>query len=93
MVAKELRRRCPNVAILLSSGIEEIPASVLMIMDAVVAKGTSAVDLVREIERVTTERSKPTEPIPNVEIGRSAEHSRRVSRSRQARTRRQQRGG
>jgi CheY-like chemotaxis protein len=91
MVAKELRRRCPNVAIVLSSGIAEIPESVLMIMDGVVAKGTSSADLIKEIERVTTERSKPTEPIQHIEIDRSAEHSRRVSRSRQAR--RQQRGG
>lgn len=90
MVAMELRRRCPNVAIILSSGIAEIPDSVLMIMDGVLAKGTSAVDLIKEIERVTT-ATKPAEPIPHIELDRSADHSRRVSRS--GRTRRQQRGG
>jgi CheY-like chemotaxis protein len=93
-VAKELRRACPNIAILLSSGVQEIPRSVLVIMDGVVVKGTSSPALCEEIDRVIAERSKPPEPIPHIEVERSAEHLRRVSRSKQARARlRQQRRG
>jgi CheY-like chemotaxis protein len=82
-VAKELRKRCPNIAILLSSGIEEIPESVRMIMDGVVAKGTSSAVLMKEIERVTIARSRLPEPITYTEVERRErpEHSRRASRS------------
>jgi len=92
-VAKELRRCRPNVAIILSSAIEEIPESVRMIMDGVVAKGTSSAALIKEIERVTTVRSRLPEPIPYIEVDRreQPEHSRRVSRSKQARMRQQRR--
>jgi DNA-binding response OmpR family regulator len=65
-VATELRRRCPNVAVLLSSGIEEIPKSVLALMDGVVAKGTSFATLIKEIERVTTRRARPPAQSPTI---------------------------
>jgi DNA-binding response OmpR family regulator len=86
-VAKELRRRWPNVAILLSSGVDGIPDSIRILMDGVVPKGTSSAAMIKEIERVTTERSRPAEPISHIELDRSADHSRRVSRSKQSRSR------
>ncbi len=92
-VAKQLRRCCPKVAILLSSAVEEIPESVRMIMDGVVAKGTSSAVLVKEIERVTTARSRLPEPISYIEVERKErpERSRRGSRSKSGRVRQQQR--
>jgi CheY-like chemotaxis protein len=92
-VAKELRRRCPNVAILLSSGVEKIPESVQMMMDGVVAKGKSTAALVKEIERVITAKSRPPEPIPYIEVERKEppEHSIRVVRSKQSRAHLRQR--
>jgi DNA-binding response OmpR family regulator len=95
-VAKELRRSCPNIAILLSSGMQEIPESVLLIMDGIVPKGTPSAVLINEVERLTSARARPAKPIPHIEVERKErlEHSRQVSRSKQLRARlRQQRRG
>jgi len=89
-VAAELRRTCPNVAILLSSGMQKIPESVLALMDGVVAKGTSSATLIKEIERVTTRKARPlAQPqVPNeVDWEEPKKHSRRFVRSRQLRAR------
>jgi CheY-like chemotaxis protein len=91
-VARELRRRCPNIAILLSSGIEETPESMLALMDGVVAKGTPSATLIQEIERVATAKTKPLAQFPTIEVDREGptEFSRRFARSKQLRARRRQ---
>lgn len=86
-IAKELRRRRPDIAILLSSGWERIPESVLTIVDSVVVKGGSSAAMIKEIERVTTVRSRPPEQISSTDTGRKQRIERprgRVMRSKQS---------
>lgn len=75
-VAKELRTSCPSVAILLSSGMQEIPESVLALMDGVVPKGASSVVLIQTIDRVTRAKSAPPVQIPEIARTEQVEHSR-----------------
>jgi hypothetical protein len=69
-VAIELRKTRPEIAILLSSGLEEIPESVLAAVDGIVAKGSPCAALMKEIERVTTTKSRVPEPIPGTDTSR-----------------------
>jgi CheY-like chemotaxis protein len=41
-VAQELRRRHPKVEIIMSSGLEEMPQSLLTIVHGIIPKGTSS---------------------------------------------------
>lgn len=53
-VAKELRRRHPNLPILLVSGFAgKIPEALLAVVDGFIAKGSSPAILLKEVERVT----------------------------------------
>ena len=84
-VANELRRRRPEIAILLSSGLEEIPQSLLTIVDGVVPKGSSSATLKKEIERVMTAGPRVPEQISQMDIDRAEQikHSRRFAHSKQ----------
>jgi CheY-like chemotaxis protein len=84
-VANELRRRRPEIAILLSSGLEEIPQSLHTIVDGVVQKGSSSATLKEEIERVMTAGPRLPEQIPQMDIDRAEQttHARRFARSKQ----------
>lgn len=77
VVAAELHRTHPELPVILSSGREELPESVLSIVDGVVVKGAGSDTLIKEIERVTISRLRRTEQIPGKEIDRPrTEHAR-----------------
>ena len=84
-VAKELRRIRPDLAILLSSGLREIPESLLAIVDGFVPKGSSFDDLKKEIARVTVVRKRPFEQISqkDSEMTKHIEHFRGFVSSKQ----------
>jgi CheY-like chemotaxis protein len=62
-VAKELRRKHPNLPILLVSGFAgRIPEPLLAIVDGFIAKGSSPDLLIKEVKRVTEAKPKRPEP-------------------------------
>jgi CheY-like chemotaxis protein len=70
-VAKELRRRHPNLPILLVSGFAgKIPESLLAIVDGFIAKGSSPDLLIKEVVRVTEAKAKRPEPVQTVDVSR-----------------------
>jgi len=74
-VAKELRRRYPNLPILLVSGFAgKIPESLLAIVDGFIAKGSSPDLLINEVVRVTEAKAKQPEPARTFDVNRK--HSR-----------------
>ena len=85
-VAKELRRIRPDLAILLSSGLHEIPESLLAMVDGVVPKGSSSATLKKAIARVRVTRTRPFEQIPqkDKETTKHIEHPRGFARSKQS---------
>ena len=86
-VAQELRRSCPRLAILLSSGMQEIPESVLALMDGVVPKGASSVVMIQTINRVIRAKSAPAVQLPEIARTEQVEHSRGFVRPKQIRGR------
>ena len=70
-VAKELRRRQPNLPILLVSGFTgKIPESLLAIVDGFIAKGSSPDLLINEVVRVTEAETKQPEPAQPFEVSK-----------------------
>ena len=69
--ARRLRTEFPQVPILLLSGFaEEIPESLLAMVDAFVAKGTHPEILLKELERITGASAKPMVDVPSTEEAR-----------------------
>lgn len=79
-VAKELRRKHPNLPILLVSGFAgKIPESLLAVVDGFIAKGSSPAILLKEVERVTEAKTNRPEPSPTLDAYRKhARHSHKL---------------
>ena len=70
-VAKELRRKHPNLPILIGSGFAgKIPESLLAIVDGFIAKGSSPDLLVNEVLRITEAKAKQPEPAQIFDVSR-----------------------
>ena len=87
-IAKELRRKHPNLPILLVSGFAgEIPESLLAIVDGFIAKGSSPDLLIKEVVRITEAKVKRPEPTQVVDVSRKhiRQSHKRVGSSRRQR--------
>jgi CheY-like chemotaxis protein len=72
-VAEEIRRKYPDMAILLLSGFpSKIPESLLSIVDGFIYKGSSPAILLQELQRVTTARRQRPE-----RMSRTSDYSRK----------------
>lgn len=89
-IARELRRKHPNLPILLVSGFAgKIPESLLAIVDGFIAKGSSPDLLINEVVRVTATKAKRPEPAQVLDV--SGKHIRQ-SHKRVGRSKRQRKG-
>ena len=86
-VAKELRRKHPNLPILLVSGFAgRIPEPLLAIVDGFIAKGSSPDLLINEVMRVIQAKTERPEPAQTFDVSRKhirQSHKRVVSLKRQ----------
>jgi DNA-binding NtrC family response regulator len=64
VVAAEMHRTHPDIPVLLSSGLEQLPEWVLSIVDGFILKGAGTDTLIKEIERVTISKPKRLDEPP-----------------------------